>query len=46
MSSSGAMLKQSRVNKQKDDFSSVSQQNVSKKRRFHEICLRKNCYGC
>ena len=32
------MLKQRHVNKQKDDFSSVLQQNVSTKRRFHKIC--------
>ena len=44
--SSGAMLKQRHVNKQKDDFSSVLQQNVSTKRRFHKICLRKNRCGC
>ena len=43
---SGAMLKQRHVNKQKDDFSSVLQQNESTKRIFHKICLRKNRCGC
>ena len=46
VTSSGAMLKQRHVNIQKDDFSSVLQQNVSTKLRFHKICLHKNRYGC
>ena len=47
LTSSGAVLKQRHVKKQKEDTILVQfyNKNISTKRRFHKICLRKNRCG-